>query len=257
MTKPTTPMLDDAMTARLKKLGFWGLLAHWQEYDTAPWLSKLLEDEETERAQRSLERRVQLANLKRFKPMADFDWSWPKVADRALIEDLFSFSFVGAGANVVVVGPNGIGKTMIAKNLAHQALLKGFTVRFVTASSLLNDLARQDTGRSLEGRLRKYTGPALLAVDEVGYLSYNARYADLLFEVVTRRYEDDRSIVFTTNKPFSEWGEVFPNASCVGTLVDRLVHRSEIVKLDGDSYRLKESRESAAQRQKARRRSRA
>jgi DNA replication protein DnaC len=248
--------LDDDMTRRLKRLGLWGLLAHWQDYEKAPWLPKLLECEEQERAQRSLDRRIRLSHIGRFKPMADFDWAWPKVADRALVEELFSFGFVAEGANVVLVGPNGIGKTMIAKNLAHQGLLKGLTVRFVTASTLLNDLARQDSGRSLEGRLRKYTGPALLAVDEVGYLSYNARYADLLFEVVTRRYEDERATVITTNKAFSEWGEVFPNASCVVTLVDRLVHRSEIVKLDGESYRLKESQERAARRQKARRRPR-
>jgi DNA replication protein DnaC len=90
--------------------------------------------------------------------------------------------------------------------------------------------------------------------DEVGYLSYNARYADLLYEVTTRRYEARKSTAITTNKPFSEWGEVFPNASCVVTLVDRLCHRAEIIQLDGSSYRLKEAQERSEKRKKARRR---
>ncbi len=90
--------------------------------------------------------------------------------------------------------------------------------------------------------------PKLLCVDEVGYLSYSNRYADLPFEVVTRRYDAQKSIVLSTNKAFSEWSEVFPHAACTVTLVDRLVHRSEIIEVDGDSYRLKEAKERAAQR---------
>ncbi len=91
-------------------------------------------------------------------------------------------------------------------------------------------------------------------VDEIGYLSYDTRYADLLFEVVTRRYEN-RSIVLTTNKPFAEWNDVFPNAACVVTLVDRLVHKAEIIPIDGDSYRLKDAKDRAAKKQRARQRS--
>jgi len=89
-------------------------------------------------------------------------------------------------------------------------------------------------------------------IDEVGYLSYGARYADLLFEVVTRRYQN-RSIALTTNKPFSEWKDVFPDAACVVTLVDRLIHRAEIVPIEGESFRLKEARERAANKAKRRR----
>jgi DNA replication protein DnaC len=116
---------------------------------------------------------------------------------------------------------------------------------------MLHDLAAQDSSLALARRLRRYTGPELLCIDEVGYLSYDARYADLLFEVITRRYQH-RATVLTTNKPFGEWNEVFPNAACVVTLVDRLVHRSEILTLAGDSYRLKEAKERAAKRAAAR-----
>ena len=107
------------------------------------------------------------------------------------------------------------------------------TARFTCASDMLNDLAAQQTTGSLTRRLRRYCNPTLLLLDEVGYLSYDNRYADLLFEVVTRRYEQ-RSIVVTTNKPFGEWGEIFPNASCVASLIDRLVHNSEIINIEAD-----------------------
>ena len=94
--------------------------------------------------------------------------------------------------------------------------------------------------------------PHVLCIDEVGYLSYDARYADLLFEVVTRRYNEQRPIIITTNKPFAQWPEVFPNASCVVTLVDRLIHRSEIITIEGNSYRLHEAKQRAEQRNKER-----
>ena len=131
--------------------------------------------------------------------------------------------------------------------MLHQAILRGHTARFTLASAMLNDLAAQDSAAALNRRLRHYCRPALLVCDELGYLSYDSRYADLLFEVVTRRYQQ-RSTIITTNKPFSEWNQVFPNAACVVTLVDRLVHRSEILTIAGDSYRLKEAQEQAAQR---------
>jgi DNA replication protein DnaC len=137
---------------------------------------------------------------------------------------------------------------MIAKNLLHQAVLRGHTARFTVASDMLHDLAAQDSSTQLARRLRRYTTPTLLGIDEVGYLAYDTRYADLLFEVITRRYQLHRPLVLTTNKAFGEWNQVFPNATCVVALVDRLVHRSEILSIDGESYRLKEARERAARR---------
>lgn len=114
---------------------------------------------------------------------------------------------------------------------------------------MLHDLAAQDSSTQLARRLRRFTTPAVLCVDEVGYLSYDTRYADLLFEVITRRYQLHRRVILTTNKPFGEWNhQVSPNATCVVALVDRLVHRSEILTLAGNSYRLKEAQERAAQR---------
>ena len=116
---------------------------------------------------------------------------------------------------------------------------------------MLNDLAAQDSSTALARRLRRYTTLTVLLVDEVGYLSYDSRAADLLFEVVSRRHEQ-RSIILTTNKPFAEWNEVFPNSSSVTALVDRLLHRAEIVKIEGDSYRAKEAKERAARKARQR-----
>jgi DNA replication protein DnaC len=140
---------------------------------------------------------------------------------------------------------------MVAQNLGHQALQHGHTVRRVTASEMLNDLAAQESSAALQRRLRRYCAPQLLILDEVGYLSYDGRYGDLLFEVVSRRHLQ-RSTVLTSNKSFSEWTEVFAGASCVTALIDRIVHRAEIVKIDGESYRKKEAEERAAQKAKER-----
>jgi DNA replication protein DnaC len=249
---PTTTAPLEALKQRLRRLNLYGLLAHSEQIAHEPWLERVLAIEESERLHRSLKRRLDNARLGAFKPMADFDYSWPKELDRSLLEELLAFGFLEQTANVVIVGPNGLGKTMIAKNLLHQALLRGYTARFSAASDMLHELAAQDSSTQLARRLRRYTTPALLCVDEVGYLAYDARYADLLFEVITRRYQLRRPVVLTTNKPFGEWNAVFPNATCVVALVDRLVHRSEILTLAGDSYRLKEAKERAAERARAR-----
>ena len=120
--------------------------------------------------------------------------------------------------------------------------MAGHTVLRVTASEMLTDLAVQETSSALNRRLRRYTSPSLLLVDEVGYLSYDSRAGDLFFEVISRRHQQS-SIVLTTNRPFAEWNQVFPHSSCVTALVDRLVHRAEILVIEGDSYRAKEAKE--------------
>lgn len=247
----TTTPTDQELRAAVRRLGLHGLLARWEEIRHAEWLPLLIDYEQTERQHRSLTRRLRFARLGSFKPICDFDWLWPKKIDRMAIEDLAALEFVAEAANVVLIGPNGTGKTMIAQNLAHRALLAGHSVRFTTASAMLNDLAAQDSASALNRRLRHYCRPPLLVVDELGYLSYDSRYADLLFEVVTRRYQQ-RSTILTTNKPFSEWQQVFPNAACVVTIIDRLVHKAEILTIEGESYRLKEARERAASKTKSR-----
>jgi DNA replication protein DnaC len=238
---PPEPLRD-----RAQKLSLQGVLAHWDEIAQEPWLPRLIAWEEEERGRRSLERRIAAARIGPFKFMADFDWTWPKKVDRELITDLFTFGFIDEGANAIVIGPNGVGKSMVAQNLAHQAVLRGYRARFITASEMLSDLAGQEASTALARRTHYYANLHLLVIDELGYLSFDNRYADLLFEVVSRRYRQQKSIVITTNKPFAEWSTVFPNAACIVTLVDRLMHRAEILTIDGESYRLKEAQERAA-----------
>ena len=119
------------------------------------------------------------------------------------------------------------------------------------AGHMLGELAGADGDNALRHRLSVYSRPRLLLIDEIGYLSYSNRHADLLFEIVSRRYQE-KSTLITTNRPFAEWGEVFPNAACVVSLVDRLVHNAEIIPIEGESYRLKEAKERSEQRRKQR-----
>ena len=243
------------LQGRARALHLMGLLAHWSSVQGDParlgWTNELLGWEESERARRSLERRLRSAHIGRFKPLADFDWDWPKQCDRATVQELMSLSFMLDATNVVLVGPNGVGKSMLACNLGHEALIQGRTVLFTSAGQLLGDLAALDSDSALRRRLRHYARPDLLLIDEVGYLSYSNRHADLLFELISRRYQN-KSTVVTTNKSFGQWHEVFPNASCVVSLIDRLVHRCEVVAIEGESYRLKEAKERTSQKAAAR-----
>ena len=242
----------DALQARAKLLNLNGLLAHWTQVATESWVQALIDWEEQERARRSLERRLREARIGRFKPICEFDWNWPKRCDRSASDALMSLDFLKDATNVVLVGPNGVGKSTLARNIAHQALIHGHTVLFTSAGQLLGDLASLDSDSALRRRLHTYARPDLLVIDEVGYLSYSNRHADLLFELISRRYEN-KSTVVTTNRPFAEWREVFPNATCVVSLVDRLVHHAEIFAIEGESYRLKEANERSEQRTRQRR----
>ena len=242
---PQVQLPDRQLRNQAGELRLHGLLGRWTEVmgqpERARWVAELLGWEAAERHRRSLERRLRAAHIGRFKPLADFDWQWPTQCDRAAVERLMTLDFLKDASNVVLVGPNGVGKTMCACNLGYQAVLAGHTALFITAGQLLGELA------ALRRRLRFYAAPDLLLIDEVGYLSYSNRHADLLFELVSRRYEH-KSTVVTTNRAFAEWGEVLPNAACVVSLVDRLMHRAEVVRIQGKSYRQKEADEREAAR---------
>lgn len=250
----TTP-LDE----RLVSLGLYATAANLADlvakatkhrWGPSELLEHITDQEQKERARRSLERRLARSRIGRFKTMADYDWAWPKRIDKDAVEAALRLEFMEGARNVVIVAPQGLGKTMIAQNIAHQAVLEGHSALFVTASQLLLDLGGQDSARGLDRRLRHYCSrTGLLVIDEVGYLSYDARNADLLFQVISRRYEQ-RSLVLTTNLPFSEWPTIFPNAACATALIDRVVHHADILTIEGSSYRRRAAEESASARRK-------
>jgi DNA replication protein DnaC len=213
-------------------------------------LELLTAEEVQDRARRSLDRRTQRAQRGRFKPMHDFDWNWPRGIDRERVETALRLDFLAEPRNVVLVAAQGLGKTRIAQNIAHQAVLAGHSVLFTTAARMLSDLGSvQGTPHLFQPRLRKYTRVDLLVCDEVGYLSYDTRAADLLFQVVSERHEK-RASVLTTNLGFSDWPTIFPNASCTVALIDRVIHHADILAIEGESYRRREAEARKAARTK-------
>lgn len=246
---------DDELRALATKLRLYGLLANWSELASEPWLAKIIEMERTEQARRSHEYRLRNAKIGAFKDRADFDWKHPTKIDRAQIEELFTLDFLDEGQNVVFVGSNGTGKTMFARNLAYEAVSRGVSTRYISASDMLASLGGL-TGSMLTQRLRRYTNPTMLVVDELGYLRYDSHLADLLYEVISRRYDAELSTIVTTNKAFKEWNQVFEGAACVATMIDRLCHRVEVVKIEGESYRATEGKALAKKKQSSRKKKR-
>ena len=253
------------LSARMLKVGLQAIAHSLDDFlaratkgrwSPAQMLEEIARLEEIERTKRSLQSRLQRARIGRFKPLADFDWNWPKKIERDLIQRALTLEFIREGRNLVLIGTNGLGKTMIARNIAHQAVLAGFSVLCTTAAELIEDL-RSCSPETLRRRLARYSRPHLLAIDEVGYLSYDSHAADLLYKVVDRRYErpggrdlPSRSILITTNLAFRDWNTVFPNATSIATLLDKLTHHADVTLIEGDSYRVHESQKEAAARRK-------
>jgi DNA replication protein DnaC len=208
-----------------------------QRWSARTLIERLAAEEDADKKKKGLERRSRRSRVGHLLPMVDYDWNWPKKIDRVAVEEALALDFVGSNSNVVLVGAQGLGKTMIAQNIAHNAVLKGHSALFITAAQLLNDLASQESSRALERKLRFYCNAvSVLCVDEIGYLSYENRAADLLYEVISRRHKK-KSLVITTNLAFSDWPTVFPNASCAVAMIDRLIEHSSIIAIEGDSFR--------------------
>jgi DNA replication protein DnaC len=238
-----------ALGLRTASEGLDDLIAHAtkQRWGPVEILEYITQIEEKERSKRSLERRLSFSHIGRFKPMADFDWAWPSRIEREPVESALRLEFLKEHRNIVLVAPQGLGKSMIAQNIAHQAVLAGHSVLFTTAAQLLLDLGAQESSRALDRRLKHYAKASLLVIDEVGYLAFDNRNADLLFQVVSLRYEK-KSLILTTNLLFRDWPTIFPNATCATALIDRVVHHADVIPIEGKSYRLREAEEASAAR---------
>jgi DNA replication protein DnaC len=210
--------------------------AHKSRLGPTEVLEQLVALELRARQAANLASRTRSAYLGAFKPLDRFDWAHPRKIDRALVERLVALDFVSRGDNVLLRGQSGVGKTMLAKNLGHAALLAGKTVRFTTLAAALADLLRQESMPAFERRLKRYLRPHLLILDELGYLPCDSRAADILYNIISRRHEH-RSTVITTNLAFKQWGTVFPGAACVVALVDRFAQHCHKVDIDADSWR--------------------
>ena len=146
MTTTADPILRDELRQRAVALKLHGLVAHWDELPVAelPWVQRLIEWEEVERRRRGLERRLSAAHIGRFKPLADFDWGWPDQCDQAAVSGFMNLNFIKETANIILVGPNGVGKSMIAQNIAHHAVMQGHSALFVNAAQMLGDLVTEE-----------------------------------------------------------------------------------------------------------------
>lgn len=232
--------INHPLAERAELLRLHGVLAHWDEIENNPEMlalcRTLVEWEEREAQERRQRRLLSITKVGDVEPVSGFDWKWPKSIPRDLIEDLFSLGFLAQKTNVVFLGTSGLGKTMLAKNLVHETARAGNEAMFISAADLLDELISEAGRTGVERALKRYAKPRLLAIDEVGYLSYDTRHADLLLRVIQKRHRMSSTIV-TTNRPFSEWREMFPNASSVVALMDRLTENCELVHITGDSYR--------------------
>jgi DNA replication protein DnaC len=211
-----------------------------QQWDHLEYLRRLIEGEYQTQYQRRVQARIKSARFPVLKTLEQFNWTWPKKINRLAVQNLFRLEFLAHKANVVFLGNVGVGKTHLATALGYAACLEGHSVLFAGAIEVINDLQAAQKNGALKGALKKYLRPALLILDEVGYLPIDQKGADLLFQVISQRYERG-SIALTTNKPFKQWASIFNNDSTIASAVlDRLLHHADTIVIEATSYRMKD-----------------
>lgn len=211
-----------------------------QSWSHTAHLERLLEGECLLRRENRSQRRLQSARFPVPKTLDTFDWSWPKKIDRVHVQDLLRLAFLNTHANVILLGGVGVGKSHIATALGREACLAGHSVRWVSTIDMINALVAAQAAQRLRQELRKYLAPTLLILDELGYLPIDKQGADLLFQVISARYERG-SILLTTNRPFKQWAGIFNNDTTLASAVlDRLLHHAQTIVIEGTSYRMKD-----------------
>jgi DNA replication protein DnaC len=211
-----------------------------QQRSHVDYLAQLADGEAALRESRSIERRVRNARFPVLKTFEDFQWSWPRKINRPQIQNLFRLAFIATHTNVVLIGNVGLGKTHLSIALGHAACLNGHTVLFTTAIDIVNTLAAAQAAGRLKRELARYLKPALLVVDELGYLPIDKHGADLLFQIISQRYER-APMVITTNRAYKHWSQIFNNDSTLtSAILDRVLHHAETVIIEGKSFRMKD-----------------
>ena len=214
---------------------------HWPHVE---YLEKLTDGETALRRDRSIQRRIRMARFPVIKTLHQNNWTWPKKINRLQVQNIFRLQFFEKKSNVIFLGGVGLGKTHLASALGYSACLKGHTVLFATAVDVINTLSAAQAAGRMKQELKKYARPALLIVDELGFLPIDKTGADLLFQVISQRYEQG-ALVITSNRAFKDWPEIFNNDSTLtSAILDRLLHHAETVVVAGKSYRMKDKIET-------------
>lgn len=211
-----------------------------QSWGHLEYLKRLIEGEVAHREDRSLERRIRQARFPLIKTLDQFQWNWPKKINRPQLQHLFQLDFIEKKANAVLVGGVGLGKTHLSLALGHTACLRGYSVLFTTAIDIVHTLSAAMAAGVLKRTMQRYLKPSLLICDEVGYLPIDKLGADLLFQIVSERYERG-SVLLNTNRAFKHWPEIFNHdAVLTSALLDRLLHHADVCLIEGKSFRAKD-----------------
>ena len=244
-----TPIDQTRLEAQLKQLQVRYILNHYQTLATkaaqqqqshVDYLAQLIEGEATMRENRSIERRIRNARFPVLKTLENFQWSWPKKINRPQIQNLFRLAFIETHTNVVMIGNVGLGKTHLSIALGHASCLNGHSVLFTTAVDIINTLAAAQSAGRLKHELHRYLKPTVLIVDELGYLPIDKHGADLLFQIISQRYERAPTVI-TTNRVYKHWSQIFNNDSTLtSAILDRILHHSDTVIIEGRSFRTKD-----------------
>ncbi|WP_319550174.1 IS21-like element helper ATPase IstB [Desulfogranum marinum] len=206
----------------------------------AEYFERLLQGETDIRWDNAIQRRIRMARFPVIKTLEQFVWNWPKKINQQQVKHLFRLDFIADKANVIMLGGVGLGKTHLATAIGYEACLRGYPVLFTTAVDVINTLSAAQNAGQLKNGLKKYLKPSLLILDELGYLPIDKRGADLLFQVISGRYEKG-SLLITSNRAYKDWPEIFNNdATLTSAMLDRLLHHADTVVIEGKSYRMKE-----------------
>jgi DNA replication protein DnaC len=245
-----TPSDQARLQAQLQRLHLNYIHDHCQELASKAaeqqrshldYLALLIEGEAAMREQRSIARRIRNARFPGIKILDDFQWSWPKKINRPQIQNLFRLAFIATQTNVVLIGNVGLGKSHLAIALGHTACLNGHSVLFTTAVDIINTLAAAQSAGRLK---REFLKPTLLIIDELGYLPIDKHGADLLFQIISQRYER-APMVITTNRVYKHWSQIFNNDSTLtSAILDRVLHHADTVIIEGKSFRMKDEIEA-------------
>jgi DNA replication protein len=211
-----------------------------KQWNHVNYLTELIQAQTNQRRDRAIERRICQARFPQIKTLEQFNWSWPKKINQQQVRNLFRLKWIEDKSNVIFLGGVGLGKTHLATAIGYEACLKGYSVLFSTAVEAINNLTAAKAAGRVKQELHKYIKPDLMVCDELGYIPIDKTGADLFFQIISHRYEKN-SLIISTNRVFKDWPEIFNNdTTLTSALLDRLLHHTETVVIEGDSYRMKD-----------------